>query len=977
MSIHKDRTDEQLLQLANGRIFWLDDTTKVWQVCSGQVDLFAVTGADSPHYRQVFLDQVGEGRLLFGLAPATGSARLMVTATREATLGSMSKANLAEKAMQQPEAIGLLLEAWLETLLTGPEMLASPRSFVELAPGETLSLAAGQTVRAGGAGLTWVRIVSGEVGYEPVPDFSLPPHCEIPLTKSAWLTAKSEAVLQGLATNDVFSSMRREKPDDFWQPLDWCQQLFTNIMAGWFATEARRESERFEARLRLRERLLHSAAGHLLRTDLADLPPVMAIDTPPFPLFIAVRAVAVHLGVPEEQVRLPAGADPQRQDIAMLRSIVRLAGMQVRQVSLEPGWQQRDNGPLIGFLTPDRRPVALLPLSPGKYRLFDPGISETTVVSEETASMVDSIAYTVYAGLPQKAALSLSGLLSFMVGKCWPGDLWSIALVSLIAGIIPVLTPLVTQTIFEDIIPIYDRQGLVLVVQVMIVGAFATAGVGFARSVSFLRLKSKAVLVVEAALWIRLLSLPAAFFRRHEAGDLVQRMISISHMGMLLNNSAVAALFNVLFSFFSLLVMLYYSWQLTIMAGIVWLIYLGVIGFLWWRMVITKRRLMAATGETASQTLQIFNGLSKFRMQGAEAQAFHLWAQRFGEQWKWNRSFRWLSNWLECVNAVQPVLMTMLVFWLTMRWLALDGTGAQQFTLPQFMGFNAALIGFNTTLTAMITGAAGLIEIIPQLERIKPILEAEPEVTDDKAEVGELSGRIEISRISFRYGPDMPLTLRDVSIQVQPGQFAAVVGASGSGKSTLLRLLLGFEKPENGSIYYDGQDFADLQVASVRAQLGVVLQNGQLMSGDILSNIIGSLPLTVDDAWGAAEMVGLAEDIRAMPMGMYTLISEGAANISGGQRQRILIARAIVHRPRIILFDEATSALDNRTQAIVTESLNRLKTTRIVVAHRLSTVKDADVIYVMDKGEIVENGRYEDLMAASGLFAALARRQMV
>lgn len=286
------------------------------------------------------------------------------------------------------------------------------------------------------------------------------------------------------------------------------------------------------------------------------------------------------------------------------------------------------------------------------------------------------------------------------------------------------------------------------------------------------------------------------------------------------------------------------------------------------------------------------------------------------------------------------------------------------------------MTGFNTTLTGMMTLFSGLLEIVPTLERLRPILEAKPEVAEDKIEAGELSGLIEISNVSFRYNPELPQVLCHISLKVRPGQFVAIVGASGSGKSTLLRLLLGFEKPENGSICYDGQDLTELNVASVRSQIGVVLQNGQLMAGDILSNIIGSLPLTIDDAWQAAEMVGLADDIRSMPMGMHTLISERASNISGGQRERIMIARAIVHRPRIIMFDEATSALDNRTQAMVIESLTKLKATRIVVAHRLSTVRNADVIYVLDKGKIVEQGTYEELLAAKGLFAAQASRQM-
>ena len=590
--------------------------------------------------------------------------------------------------------------------------------------------------------------------------------------------------------------------------------------------------------------------------------------------------------------------------------------------------------------------------------------------------MIHPLAYAVFAGLPAKR-LDLPGLLSFIVNKFWLSDLWNILFVSLVAGIIPILTPFVTQTIFEDIIPINNRHGLVMVVQVMMVTAFVTAGVNFARSITFMRVKSRSQLVLESALWLRLLSLPAAFFRRYQAGDLTQRLSGVAQLSSLLSSSVVSAVFNTLFSFWSLLVMSYYSLKLTAVAVAFWLVYLLIAGLLQWRMVASKRQMLEATGKTAGQVLQIFNGLSKFRIQGAEASAFYLWAKCFGEQWKWNREFRWRSNWLELIYTLQPVLLTMVIFGLAMHWIETEKAAGQPFiTMPEFMAFNAAMIGFNATLTSTISLSAGLLDVVPMFERLKPILETEPEITENKTEAGELSGHIEVSNVSFRYRIELPLVLRNISLEIRPGQFAAFVGSSGSGKSTLLRLLLGFEQSESGSIYFDGQDLAELNVASVRSQFGVVLQNSQLMSGEILTNIIGSLPLTIDDAWQAAEMVGLADDIRAMPMGMNTVISEGASNISGGQRQRILIARSLVQRPRIILFDEATSALDNRTQSIVTESLSRMKATRIVVAHRLSTIMNADVIFVLNKGEIVERGSYQELMDKKGVFASLAVRQL-
>jgi len=293
-----------------------------------------------------------------------------------------------------------------------------------------------------------------------------------------------------------------------------------------------------------------------------------------------------------------------------------------------------------------------------------------------------------------------------------------------------------------------------------------------------------------------------------------------------------------------------------------------------------------------------------------------------------------------------------------------------------FLAFQSACTGFNSALNRFLAGLGQFLAVQPQLENLRPFLEEEPESMDDRMEAGALSGAIEVRELTFSYSDGGRNILNGISFRIRAGESVAIVGRSGCGKSTLIRLLMGFERPKRGGIYYDGQDLAELSLPSVRAQLGVVLQNGQLMSGDIYTNIAGTNALTQEQAWEAAEAAGVAEDIRNMPMGLQTIISEESSNISGGQRQRILIARALAAKPAIIIFDEATSALDNRSQAIVTESLERLRVTRIVVAHRLSTIQNADRILVMDQGRIVESGSYEELMAQGGLFADLARRQI-
>jgi ATP-binding cassette subfamily C protein len=280
-------------------------------------------------------------------------------------------------------------------------------------------------------------------------------------------------------------------------------------------------------------------------------------------------------------------------------------------------------------------------------------------------------------------------------------------------------------------------------------------------------------------------------------------------------------------------------------------------------------------------------------------------------------------------------------------------------------------------MTSGSTALAGMLGAIPLFERLKPIVTTAPERHADKADPGPLNGAVEVNRVTFRYAPEAPPVLEDVSLRVEPGQFVAIVGPSGSGKSTLQRLLLGFETAESGDILFQGQSIANLDTSALRRRIGVVLQTARIMSGSIFENITAGLPYSLDEAWEAARMAGIAEDIEAMPMGMHSVLMEGTSTLSGGQVQRLMIARALIGKPQVLILDEATSALDNVSQAVVTDSLNRLHTTRIVIAHRLSTIREADRIFVMERGRLVESGTFDSLMAGNGTFAALARRQLL
>jgi len=475
---------------------------------------------------------------------------------------------------------------------------------------------------------------------------------------------------------------------------------------------------------------------------------------------------------------------------------------------------------------------------------------------------------------------------------------------------------------------------------------------------------------LQAAVWDRLLRLPTAFFRRFPAGDLTMRAMGVDSIRQVLSGVSVNAILGSVFCLANFALMLYYDVGLTGVAVGVALVFLGTTSWINLRQLRVQRGVYAAQGEVAGLLLQLLNGIARLRVAGVEARAFKVWAEAFAQQRRLMFRGRALANTVTVVDSMLPLLSSMALF-------SYIAAARDSLALGHFLAFNAAYGQFLAALLSMNAALTGSLAVAPLYRRLTPILEATPEVDEVKSDPGELVGSIEINHVSFRYQPDGPLILDGVSIAIEPGQFVAFVGPSGSGKSTLFRLLLGFEKPESGTIFYDGKDLSKLDLRAVRRQLGVVMQSAALMPGSIFENIVGSEPLTLDDAWEAARMAGLDQDIEQMPMGMHTMVAEGMGTLSGGQRQRLIIARALVRRPRLLLFDEATSALDNRTQGIVSRSLDRLNATRVVIAHRLSTIQHADRIYVIVGGRLVQQGSFEELMAVEGPFAALARRQIV
>lgn len=684
------------------------------------------------------------------------------------------------------------------------------------------------------------------------------------------------------------------------------------------------------------------------------------------PLLDACRLVGQSMHI--EIVPPPSSGDGSTSDLT-IDAIARASRIRTREVALNGEWFKHDSGPILGFLKEDDRPVALIPVSPTEYILHDLAMDNTRKVDKETAAQIKNWGVVFFRSFPQKK-IKLADLLAFGYQSCWKRDLLVIALMGMLGGLLGTAIPLATSIVFNTIIPEGEKGELLQIALILGACILSTLLFQITRSLAMLRLEGKMDGSLQAAVWDRLLSLPVPFFKQFSAGELAMRAMGISQIRMILSGMTLNTILSSIFSVFTFALLFYYDTRLAGIAAVLVVLVILVMGYLGYRKISYERKVLDVSNHISGLMLQLIGGVTKFQVAGAQNRAFYRWAREFGEQRKLTLKRETVANALATFNAFFSVLSSMAIFY------ALTSS-ATPLPAGQFIGFNSAFVTFMLSMVSLSDSLIGANLVIPLYQRAKPILETLPEDDETKINPQALTGAIEVNHVSFRYQEDGPLVLQDVSFQINEGDYVALVGTSGCGKSTLFRILLGFEKPETGRIYYNGQDLSKLDIRTVRKQLGVVLQNGQLMTGSILSNIVGANPrLTIDDAWEAARMAGIEEDILEMPMGMHTVISEGAGTISGGQKQRLLIARAIVNKPKIIFFDEATSALDNRTQAIVSHSLDTLQATRVVIAHRLSTIINCNKIFVMDQGKIVERGTYRELMEKQGIFADLAKRQL-
>jgi len=757
----------------------------------------------------------------------------------------------------------------------------------------------------------------------------------------------------------------KESVTSDWPSVDAAMQHVAAAIRRDLSTGARADDERARNR--------HAQEQTLLGTALSELPALMegrTADTAHGPAAATAPALAALAMLCEAQrieIELsaaePATGDPDTD----LRQAMRAAGVRSRRIRLDDDWWRQDSAGFVGF-DADGRPQTVLRRGAGRFEIVDPETGARYKAGTSGAPRLQPFCYVVFRPLPWRR-LKGWDLVRHVLATPAPVDMRWAAGMALLAALLGLLTPLITGRLMNEVLPFAETERLAHFSLGLVMVAIGSAAFQMVRTLALRRVEGIADGSLQQAIWDRLLRLPLDFYRRHSTGELMIKAMGPTQLRQALSdtvaNSALAAIFSVV----NFAIMLAYDATLALAAlGFTAVAVLILGGLTWWQLRY-ERRLIKADAAVSGFMLQILCGIQKIRLAGAENRAYTRWLRGFGEQRLERYRAATVGNVTATVNGALPIMASLLFF-------AVVGFGDRTIPIGDFAAFTVAFGQFQGAMLGLVGALSVSLAAVPIYENMKPILEAQPEVDPTRRDPGALTGCIELHDVSFRYAENGPLVLDRIDLTVEPGEFVALVGASGSGKSTIFRLLLGFETPQQGSIVYDGHDLARLNLKAVRRQLGVVLQRGTLLPGSIHENIVGSLPLPESAAWDAARMAGFEDDVRALPMGMHTMLSEGGGGLSGGQRQRLMIARAIVRKPRILLMDEATSALDNRTQAIVSDSLAQMNATRIVIAHRLSTIRHADRIHVVEAGRIVQTGTYEELIARDGTFRDIAARQL-
>jgi NHLM bacteriocin system ABC transporter ATP-binding protein len=638
------------------------------------------------------------------------------------------------------------------------------------------------------------------------------------------------------------------------------------------------------------------------------------------------------------------------------------AQARVRPVTLSETWWRGLGGALVGTRASDGAAVALLPKGRATVLIEPGGPVAGRRVDAAVAATLGEAAWQVYRPLRDWRLRSLFGF----VFRGLRVDLAWLAVCALGVALTAAAVPLLAGWLLRETLS--GGSGLLVGLATAVTAVAAGGCFTAARNLGLARIQGRVQAALEPAVWSHLLRLDTPTLTAMPASELVQRVNGVTELRTLIGEAAASAVLSAVAAVAGLTMLFFVDPHVALMVLCAVAVIIGLLGRLGVRQQRHESLVHEGFGAVHSMLSGLLNGIDKIHVAGREIPAFARWARAFAEQKESDSAALRLQAGISAISvAIQPILLAVVLIAIS--------SGSSALPVSSYLVVTMAISQVMLASHELVQAAVGAFGVLPAAERLRPLLQAEPEVSSSAIDPGRLRGAVSFDGVSFSYG-DGRRILDDVALHAEPGEMVAIVGPSGAGKSTLVRLLIGLDKPSEGSVRYDGAKLDTLDVSAVRSQLGVVLQGGRLLRGSIEDNVRGSVATAgIEDVWRALRMAGIDAEVASMPMGLHTVVTDGG--ISGGQQQRLLIARALLRKPAVLVLDEATSALDNTTQRLISDRLAALRVTRIVVAHRLSTIRSADRIYVLDEGRVAASGTFDELMGTSAVFARLVKRQEV
>ena len=949
----------------------LDDPETVWFIDRGTVDLFLVEYRDGVQQAAPqHLLRSESGRLLPGVAPdeqdgdgkdttlglvAKGLPGTLLKRLPASSLSDVHPAELAEQA-----------DTWLTAITDTLSRFVSrfPRPTALAEPGLTETLAAGTvSVRRG---VVWIAEPSrGASLYMDLVDrvelaeASGPHEAPLPLTRTSWLTLFDEASVSGLSTETLAEQGRLLPALASFHAVAFRLERLNRRLA--VVDDANLERERTASR-----RTAEQAARQRL-FNLYDLPVDRDAAVEDTALADALRAIGRHQGI---DFRVPARARPSDPPVSLV-DVLDASDVRARRVRLdvEDEWWRGDSTALLAFRAEDRRPVALLPGRLGRYREVDPAGKRTVRVTRARAGALADEAWMFYRPLPSGTVTPADLLRTALRGS--GADLARLVIAGLPGGLIKLLPALALGFVAGHVAG-GGSVGALYAVAVTLAG-FGLLGalLHLFQSTAMMRLEGRSASRVEAAFWDRLMRLPPNVLHSQPAGDLAMSGMTFQGIRDGLQGVVADSLLSIVFLLPVFGVIFFYDAVLGVVALVFSLASLLVTVALGWRQIAPHGRMIGAVRRVAGHLFQVVGGIAKLRVENAEASAFAIWARDYREQKRAELELGGLEGHARAFGAALPFLAGAVLLFVV------AAVSERNVPVGDFLVVYTVFVTFQAAIARLGESFGTVAAMVPAFDQMRPLLAAVPEAGVEGEPVERLGGDVLFDHVSFRYDPEGPLILDDVTIRARPGEFVAIAGESGAGKSTLFRLALGIDRPSAGAVYYDGRDLKHLNLKQVRRKVGAVPQSVRLHPQDIWDNIVAHHEgTTTDEVWRTARAAGIESEIKAMPMGMMTMVGASGAVVSGGESQRVTIARSMIGGPRVMLLDEATNWLDNQSQAEVMQNLALLTATRIVIAHRLSTLEQADRIYVLQAGKVVQDGSFAELMEVEGVFRELVRRQI-